>query len=158
MDELSDNEPEEIQKPSKRVLSEKQLEILKKGRELARQKRESKKKAEEPKEEPIEEPIKEIKEIKEDKPKRLRKKKIELPIDLPTEKPIEKPVEQPKYVSADDFNKLYTMIEELKPKKKTMKKKEIELPQEPVIPRVEKPEKKVRQKVMPIQPRPIIFV
>jgi len=109
MEEISDNEIEEekIEKPSKRVLSEKQLEILKKGREQARAKREEKKlvkpelvRAESPEEPVVVEPKKrgrkpkapEPVKVVEQKPKPQRKEK--------TPRQIEQPVAQPFQVQA----------------------------------------------------------
>lgn len=96
MEEISDNEQEheieELEKPKpKRVLSEAQREILKKGREAARQKREAKKLEDMPK--PVlvrSEPAEVVEEVK---PKRKYTKKVKAepePVPEPVPVPVAK--------------------------------------------------------------------
>lgn len=93
MEEISDNEVEheieELEKPKpKRVLSDAQREILKKGRETARQKREAKKAEEMPKPELVRsEPAEVVEEVK---PKRKYTKKVKAePVPEPVPEPVQ---------------------------------------------------------------------
>jgi hypothetical protein len=169
MEEISDNEheQEELEKPKpKRVLSDAQREILKKGREAARQKRESKKVEETP---IVEEPVPEISEVAEVKPKRKYTKKVKsepvpevvpepvvktrkpraLKVDVKPEpvvetKPkVEELLERLIEVSSKKTKKVNPVQDEAKPK--TPKQKKTKVP-------TEKPEVQQWQSPKPVRP------
>lgn len=188
MEEISDNEIEEekIEKPSKRVLSEKQLEILKKGREVARMKRDQKKelvkpelvRAESPEEpEPVLEPKKRGRKpkAKESEPEPLLARLDEPKVE--TKKRVKKVV-VPEPVVVGSKKKVKKVVPEPVPepvpelKKRGRKPKALEPEPEPVKvveqkPRSQRKEKIPRQTAQPVvQPlqvqipmvRPLRFV
>ena len=157
MEEISDNEQEheieELEKPKpKRVLSDAQREILKKGRETARLKREAKKAEEMPKPEVVEEV----------KPKRKYTKKVKVePVPESIPEPVPEPVVKTRKPRALKVETKPEAVVETKPKVEELLEKLIEVstkktrkvPQDEAKPKTPRQKKTKEQTEQPQAPQ-----